>query len=175
MQFERIVLTQEYLSEGAAVGDFDRDGELDVVSGPYWYEGPGFQIRHALFPPVPKAVITYTETSFLNYVEDLDGDGWEDVFVIAFPGTSACWYRNPAGQTGLWSKHLVFDGVDGESPALLDVDGDGVTELLCGNGGLLGYAERNPLDPRAPWTFRRISDPALSFVWHVFFHGLGPR
>ncbi len=33
--FERVTLTTEFWSEGAGYGDFNRDGKLDVASGPY--------------------------------------------------------------------------------------------------------------------------------------------
>jgi hypothetical protein len=47
--FERLTLTTEFWSEGAGSGDFNRDGKLDVVSGPYWYAGPDFQKRHEFY------------------------------------------------------------------------------------------------------------------------------
>ena len=35
-------LSPDFYGEGAYFGDFNRDGAVDVVSGPFWYEGPGF-------------------------------------------------------------------------------------------------------------------------------------
>ena len=37
-------LTDVYYSEGAAAGDLNNDGKVDFVYGPYWYEGPGFEV-----------------------------------------------------------------------------------------------------------------------------------
>src|SRR5438128_350671 len=44
--FQKIRLTEKFYSEGANFGDINRDGRMDVVSGPFWYEGPGFKTRH---------------------------------------------------------------------------------------------------------------------------------
>ena len=33
-----------------AIGDFNHDGKMDVVSGAYWYEGPDFKKRHEIYP-----------------------------------------------------------------------------------------------------------------------------
>src|SRR2546423_4786269 len=44
--FKKIQLTDQFWSEGANIGDFNHDGKMDVVSGPFWYEGPDFRKRH---------------------------------------------------------------------------------------------------------------------------------
>ncbi|MGA2751551.1 MAG: FG-GAP repeat protein [Verrucomicrobiota bacterium] len=35
--FRKIQLTDKFWSEGASYGDFNRDGKMDIVSGPFWY------------------------------------------------------------------------------------------------------------------------------------------
>ncbi len=35
--FKKHVLTERYLADGIAAGDYNRDGKPDIVSGPYWY------------------------------------------------------------------------------------------------------------------------------------------
>ncbi|MDB6055769.1 MAG: repeat protein, partial [Verrucomicrobiales bacterium] len=49
-EWKKIQITDKFWSEGAAFGDFNKDGKMDVVSGPYWYEGPGFTVRHEYYP-----------------------------------------------------------------------------------------------------------------------------
>ncbi len=49
--FKKLHLTEKFYCEGAYDADFNKDGKLDVVSGPFWYEGPGFQKRHEIRPP----------------------------------------------------------------------------------------------------------------------------
>src|SRR5436190_21523725 len=48
--FKKIQVSNHFWSEGAHVGDFNHDGKMDVVSGPYWYAGPDFHVRHAFYP-----------------------------------------------------------------------------------------------------------------------------
>src|SRR3954451_9559179 len=48
--FKKIQLTENFWSEGANYGDFNHDGKMDIVSGPYWWEGPDFHIRHEYYP-----------------------------------------------------------------------------------------------------------------------------
>src|ERR671922_303705 len=48
--FKKLQLTEHFWSEGAGFGDFNRDGKMDIVSGPYWYEGPDFKKRHEFYP-----------------------------------------------------------------------------------------------------------------------------
>src|ERR1700759_616652 len=48
--FRKIQLTDQFWSEGADFADFTHDGHMDIVSGPFWYEGPDFKIRHEYYP-----------------------------------------------------------------------------------------------------------------------------
>src|SRR5437868_12704888 len=48
--FKKLRLTEQFWSEGANFGDFNHDGKMDIVSGPYWYEGPDFKKRHEFCP-----------------------------------------------------------------------------------------------------------------------------
>src|SRR5438105_2615009 len=50
LHFKKIQLTDQFWAEGADVGDFNHDGKTDVVSGPFWYEGPDFKKRHEIWP-----------------------------------------------------------------------------------------------------------------------------
>jgi len=50
--FVRHQLSSDFFAEGVAVGDFNRDGILDIVGGAYWYAGPDFKQRYAIYPPV---------------------------------------------------------------------------------------------------------------------------
>src|SRR6516225_2663950 len=121
--FKRLQLTDVYYSEGANAGDLNHDGKPDVVCGPYWYEGPAFQKRHEIYPPQPQPLDFWAD-NFFSWVYDFNGDGWNDVFVVGFPGKPAYVYENPGEREGHWPRHQVFDSVSNESPHFTNIVGD---------------------------------------------------
>lgn len=190
-EFEKITLNREFWSEGADAGDFNKDGHLDIVSGPYWYEGPQFVRRHEIYPATKTSEVKWSDNSkeiirgfvgglgnrneyadnFFSFVGDFDRDGWDDVMVAGFPGLETFWYQNPADKKAShWNKHLVLAVTDNESPALLNIVGDSTPELVCNSNGYFGYASPNASDPYAAWTFHPISEKGN---WQRFTHGLG--
>src|SRR5258705_12804765 len=52
--FKKTQLSDKFWCEGATFGDFNHDGKKDIVSGPYWYEGPDFKKRHEYYPATQK-------------------------------------------------------------------------------------------------------------------------
>ena len=190
--FRKVQLTDKFWAEGADFGDFNRDGQMDIVSGPFWYEGPDFKKRHELWPAnasfkrqqndgseetIPGfegalgAKNAYSEC-FFDFTYDFNNDGWPDVLVIGFPGKAAAWYENPKGAEGPWPRHQVFDEVGDESPGFADVTGDGKPEILCCARGCIGYLEADWKSPAAPWTFHPIT-PKAPGGYQKFTHGLG--
>ena len=188
--FKKVQATDQFWAEGADIGDFNRDGKMDVVSGPFWYEGPEFTKRHEIWPanarfkrkkadgteeivPGFEGALgeknAYSEC-FLTFAYDFNGDGWTDVIVYGFPGTPVAWYENPKGVEGHWQKHVIFDVLDNESPGFADVNGDGKPEILCCSRGCIGYAQADWKNPAAPWTFHPITPKG---GYQKFTHGLG--
>jgi hypothetical protein len=169
-KFKTLRLSDKFYAEGAYYGDFNRDGKLDVVAGPFWFEGPDFQKKHELREPKEFDPKGYSD-NFLTFTEDFNGDGWIDVLNVPFPGKQGDWYENPAGKEGHWAKHLVFPNVGNESPVWGDVTGDGVSELIFNKPGQLGFATFDTSAPGKPWTFHGISTPNKRY--HLFTHGVG--
>ncbi|MEX2232713.1 MAG: FG-GAP-like repeat-containing protein [Cyclobacteriaceae bacterium] len=132
VEFKKHTLTREFVSEGVAVGDINHDGRTDVLSGAYWYEAPEWK-RHEIFAGKAYDPAKEYSDSFLNFSMDINQDEWVDLIVIDYPGKLAHWYENPKNEEGHWKKHLIHKTVEvgNESPALLDVDGDGRMDILC--------------------------------------------
>lgn len=188
--FKKIQLTDKFWSEGASFGDFNRDGRMDIVSGPYWYEGPDFKKRHEYYPAATtfkrKAADGTEETvpgfegalgfnnaysdNFFAFVYDFNRDGWPDILIIGFPGENTSWYENPRGKDGPWARHDIFKPTDNESPTFTDVTGDGKPELVCNANGYFGYAAPDWSDPAKAWTFHPIT-PKQGY--QRFTHGMG--
>jgi hypothetical protein len=168
VKWKTIQLSNEFHAEGAATGDFNKDGKNDIVYGPYWWEGPDFQKRHQIYDGKPYDARGYSK-NFFAYTPDLNKDGWADVLVLGFPGEESYWFANPQGKEGNWSKYSILKVTDNESPHWTDVTGDGKPEIVCSSGGHFGYAAPGE-DPTKEWPFTKIS-PNVGV--QRFTHGLG--
>ena len=126
--WNKIQLTDKFWSEGATFGDFNHDGKTDVASGPYWWEGPDFKIRHSYYPNGQRKSSggaapfklkkddgseetvegfegglgknnAYSD-NFFAFSHDFNHDGWDDILILGFPGQDATWYENPKAKKG---------------------------------------------------------------------------
>ena len=188
--FKKIQVTDKFWSEGANFGDFNRDGKMDIVSGPFWYEGPDYKKAHEYYPATEKfkrknadgstteiagfegalGVNNTYSRNFIAFTHDFNGDGWTDILILGFPGDESWWFENPKGKEGHWPRHTALDVTDNESPTFLDLTGDGKPEIVCSSKGALGYAEPDWKNPTSPWKWHNIS-PDMKY--HKFSHGLG--
>lgn len=168
-RYKTLRLTDKFYCEGAYYGDFNKDGHLDVVAGPFWYQGPDFQTKHEIRPPKEFDPKNYSD-NFLTYTGDFNGDGWTDVLYVPWPGTDASWYENPRGKPGHWKAHVALKDVGNESPMWTDIDGDGRPDLLYNITGYLGYATYDPTRPDQPWVFHPITPKGN---YQRYTHGIG--
>ena len=189
-EWKKQQLTEHFWAEGACVGDVNKDGKMDILSGPFWYEGPDFTKRHTIYEmdksfKVKKADGTEEtipgfegflsgknaySNNFISYAYDINGDGWADYVVIGFPGAETFWFENPKGKDEPWQRHTILGVTDNESPMFVDMTGDGKPELLCMSGGFIGYAEADWSKPEEPWKFHAVSPKG---AYQRFTHGIG--
>ncbi len=167
--FDKLQLSDKFFSEGANFGDFNHDGLMDIVAGPYWYAGPKYTERHEYYTPKPYDINSYSK-NFFAFTYDINHDGWTDIVIVGFPGEETLWYENPKGKEGNWKQHVILKVTDNESPDFVDITGDGVPELVCDSGGHIGYAEMPKDDPTKPWKFHAITPDRK---YQRFTHGMG--
>ena len=163
------VLTKNFLTEGLSAGDLDGDGVKDLVAGAFWFKGPEFRQAKLYRPGRAMPIDAYMEDSFLSWVDDLNGDGRNDILMASHPGKDLTLYLNP-GKEADWPAHRVMAEAATESPLWMDLDRDGRKELACMQGGKFGYAEVDWTDVTKPWTFIPVSEKRTDTP---YIHGLG--
>lgn len=171
--FQKEVIYDQFISEGANAADFDNDGDIDIVAGHYWFEAPNWE-KHEIRPV---EVFDYTKGyshSFLNFTMDVNQDGWEDYICFDFPGEGVYWYENPKGEERHWKEYLIDPMACNESPMTVDLDGDGRLELVFGNmdrGEMMWYRPPAKKGSTA-WTGKAIGLPQEEGT-RQYSHGLG--
>lgn len=141
--FDKLTLSEEFHSEGIAIADIDKDGNTDVISGPFWYRGPDFKqrIRYTSGESLP--IVGYSH-HFFTWANDFNEDGHIDILTVGMPGTAAYWFQNP-GKSPLtsqqWVKRKAYEEISNESPELIDIVGDSRPELVCIHQGAYAYIE----------------------------------
>ena len=152
-----------YYSWGADAADFNKDGQMDVVSGPYIYFGPEFTSYKEIYPAI--AVGPSKEFTSINhqFTYDVNADGWPDIIT---GWTAPAVYINPKNESRRWETYKPIPGTQSETTLFTDIDKDGKPELVYASGRQFRYAKPDPIAKN--WTEYNISEPGYSIA-----HGIG--
>jgi hypothetical protein len=172
VRFKKHIVSNVFVSEGAATGDVNKDGRIDILAGSFWYEAPNWK-PHAVHADTLNPAKGYS-TTFLNFCMDINNDGWPDLIKFDIPGGPCTWYENPQGKEVLWKKHGVLSSAGIETPVFVDVDLDGRKDLICNDTEAKQVVWLKPPTGKGDTIWQRYtisSDPARATDRYT--HGLG--
>jgi len=162
-------LNEFFYGWSAAAADFNHDGNIDIVSGPFIYYGPSFRDSTEIYPNEAYNTSTqYPAKDWIEQAADFNGDGWPDVLTSG-RGVGADLYINPGKEQRRWKHYHVIDSVFGEETIVRNIYGDGKPALIYTSGdGYISIARPDPRDESAKWIIHHIS---ASGPWPP--HGIG--
>lgn len=153
-QFELVTssgLSQLGESVGAAWGDYDNDGDLDLIINNFSFNGPqsNFLYRNkgdGTFTKIPDGPIALDTGYFMSCSwVDFDNDGWLDLFVSADPmgdpnGRRNRLYHNLGNGTfeRMTTGSLVTDIAQFGGASWLDYNNDGFPDVYIACGVIYG-------------------------------------
>jgi hypothetical protein len=151
-----------YYGWSTAASDINKDGTMDIVTGPFVLFGPSYTDRHIFRLDRVYNPATEYAPDMVNFSYDYTGDGWPDILSSGWDrqrGTRPIeLHVNPRGEKRRWDKTVVMATPNTESVLMKDVDADGKPEMVFGSAD--GYAFAKPdTDPTAPWKVTVVSGP----------------
>ena len=168
--FRKQQISDFYFGWGQAAADFNHDGHLDIVSGPYIYYGPDFTKYREFF----RGEATNPTTDFAmdaheEFAGNFTGSGWPDIITVKFGGSPCVYlYVNPKGENHTWERYPVVGSVQSELTTVADIEGPGKPALVYSGDGYVRYAEPDPANPTGQWIVHNVSGPGYGAG-----HGIG--
>jgi hypothetical protein len=167
--FRMTQITPFYYSFASAAADFDRDGNMDVVSGPFIFMGPDFTKKREFYLALPTRPGVDFSSNWLEFAGDFTGDGWPDVLLASTSNTTL--YVNPKGESRRWDSFrsvIPPAATVAEVSVMKDVDGDGKPDFVYMSGGSVRWAKPDPEKPTGPWLSTQVGDQGTYVA-----HGIG--
>lgn len=160
---------------GLGIGDVNRDGRKDIVIPHGWWEqpaklndGPWTFHKHVLKGNGEGN----PETASDVFVDDLDGDGDNDILMSAAHHIGVWWFENLGGSPDPRFKQHVIDDTFSQTHALhyQDVNGDGVKDLITGKR-FFAHGSKGDPDPLGEvvvvwYEIKRTSGQPPQFIKH---------
>ena len=157
-----------YYGWSATVADVNRDGILDIISGPFYYLGPDFQTSREIYLSKTSDVTSQLTPAMVNFAFDYTGDGWPDVLIST--GRAMSLFVNPKGEPRRWDRYNVLPAVSSEIVVFKDVNGDGIPDAVYVGDGAMCWATPDRKNPTAPWTVHKVSEQGYGVPAQ---HGIG--
>jgi flagellin-like protein len=121
------------------LGDLDGDGIMELaIAGQY--SDHDFYIHYAngsVFPGWPQTMDSGIQKSSAAF-EDFDNDGTPEIVVASVDDLLHIWYANGTYYSG-WP--VTMPGYSSASPAIADLDGDGVSEIIINMYGVNAWPQ----------------------------------
>lgn len=162
ISFKKITLSDKFVGEGVSVGDFNKDGKLDVAAGAFLWMGPDFSTRHRIGP---NGADTFPITQYAYYYVqlrpyDVNNDGWLD---IPFQRNlqTFMWLENPGAekQGETWKENTLGNGMGGETSQFLPLFSNKENVLISG----YNFNDRN----QGPLSWSQFDKSQNKYVWHI--------
>lgn len=158
--FRKQTINDFYYGWGQAAADFNHDGHMDLISGPFLFYGPDFtKFREVFRGEATAPTSDFAMEAHEEFAADFTGDGWPDLITVKFGGGPCVYlYVNPKGENRTWEKYPVVDSVQSELTTVAEIEGHGKPALVYSGDGYVRYAEPDPANPTGSWTVHNVSE-----------------